>query len=135
MLITRIKQGLYILAVAMLFNACTDDNSADPNVPGSDRDKYVGDWLCRETVSGQSNSTTFTITIQKHGSEDTLYVYNFNNIGIPIYTIWLVSGNSVTIPNQVISQVALSGSGFYNNDEINLTYSSDGDAVSAVCTN
>ncbi len=134
MLIRKIKYGIYFLAVAAFFSACADDNAADPNVPGSDRDKFVGDWLCKETVTGSPSSTTFTITIQKHGVEDTLYVYNFNNIGAPFYAIWLVSGNSVTIPNQTISQVDLVGSGFYDNDKINLNYSSDSDQVSAVCT-
>lgn len=133
MLIKKIKYVIYFLAVAAFFSACTDDNAADPNVPGSDRDKFVGDWLCKETVAG-SAPTTFTITIQKHGAEDTLYVYNFNNIGSPFYAMWLVSDNSVTIPNQTISQVDLFGSGFYNNDKINLNYTSDNDQVSAVCT-
>ena len=127
------KHSLYALGFIFLMASCTDENSADPNVPGSDRDKFTGDWLCKETVSGQS-STTFTITVQKHGSDDTLYVYNFNNIGSPFYAIWLVSDNSVTIPNQTISQITVGGSGFYNANKVSLNYTSDGDAVSAQCT-
>lgn len=129
----KIRQTLFLITIAIFFVACAEEDSADPNIPGSDRDKFTGDWLCQETVSGNP-STTFTITVQKHGSDDTLYVYNFNNIGSPFYAIWLVSGNSVTIPSQTVSQIDLSGSGFYNNSEVSLNYNSDGDAVSAVCT-
>lgn len=128
-----VKQALCILSLAVFFAACTDDNGADPNIPGSDRDKFVGDWLCKETVAGNA-PTTFTITIQKHGADDTLFVYNFNNIGAPFYAVWLVSENSVTIPAQTISQVDLSGSGIYGNNKINLTYTSDSDNVTALCS-
>lgn len=128
-----IRYVFYILTLAMFFSSCTDDNEADPNIPGSDRDKFTGDWLCKETVTG-SAPTTFTITIQKHGDDDTLYVYNFNNIGAPFRAIWLVSGNSVTIPNQNISQVDIAGSGLFSNNKINLNYTSDTESVSALCT-
>ncbi len=127
-----IRYIFYFLSVVILFSSCTDDNQADPNIPGSDRDKFTGDWLCKETIG--SASTTFTISIQKHGDNDTLYVYNFNNIGAPFRAIWLVSGNSVTIPNQNISQVDIAGSGLFNNNKINLNYTSDTETVSAVCT-
>ena len=121
------------MAAAFSMSSCVDDSAAEPDIPGADRDKYVGTWLCKETYTG-SAPTTFTISIQKHGSDDTLYVYNFNNLGMPFKTIWLVSGNSVTIPAQSVTQVSLSGSGFYSNDKINLNYTSDGDAVTAVCS-
>ena len=127
--------GLLAVAIAGL-PGCAKEDSGDPNIPGSDRDKYTGSWLCKETYSGSSNPNTFTINIQKHGADDTLYVYNFNNLGSSDYAIWLVSGNSVTIPNQDVSstQVNISGSGFYNDGELDLTYFSDGDQVSANCT-
>jgi len=116
-----------------MFSSCTDENNGDPNIPGSDRDKFVGDWLCEETVAGNAPNT-FTITIQKHGVEDTVYVYNFNNLGAPYYAIWLISSNSVTIPNQDVTQVNLIGSGVYTNNKIELNYSSDGESVTATCT-
>ncbi|HEX5002825.1 MAG TPA: hypothetical protein VFW78_10045 [Bacteroidia bacterium] len=127
--------GIVLLALVFLIQGCAKDDTGDPSIPGSDRDKYVGNWLCKETYSG-STPNTFTINIQKHGDLDTLYVYNFNNLGSQYYTIWLISGNSVTIPNQDVSptQVTISGSGFYNSSKINLTYTSDGDNVNAECT-
>jgi hypothetical protein len=124
-----------MIAVALAgLPGCSEEDTGDPSIPGSDRDKYTGSWLCKETYAGNP-SNTFTINVQKHGSDDTLYVYNFNNLGSSFYTIWLISGNSVTIPNQDVSptQVNISGSGFYDDGEINLTYTSDGDNVSADC--
>jgi len=129
----KLKIASCLILITLFFAACTDEETADPNIPGSDRDKFTGDWLCKETVTG--TTTTFTITIQKHGADDTLYVYNFGNIGAQDYAIWLVSGNSVTIPTQTVAQIDFVGpGGTYSNDEINLSYTSDGDAVTAECT-
>ena len=130
---SRILMMLLSIVMVTTLHSCVDDDNAEPDIPGADRDKFVGSWLCRETVSG-ATPTTFTITIQKYGDDDTLRVYNFNNLGAQEYVIWLISGNSVTIPAQTITQIDLGGSGFYSNDKINLNYSSDGEQVSAVCS-
>ena len=129
----NLKHILFLFSSVLILHSCTDDNNPDPNIPGSDRDKFLGNWLCKETVPGTS-PVTFTINIQKHGVDDTVYVYNFNNLGSQDYAIWIISGNSITIPQQTIAQVDVGGSGFYTNDEINLTYSSDNDQVTALCT-
>ena len=117
--------------IIVVLHSCSDDDSAEPNQPGADRDKYVGNWICTETYSGQA-PTTFTMNIQKHGSEDTLYVYNFNNLGAPFYAIWLISGNSITIPPQTVTGFFISGSGFYLSEKINLNYNSGGYQITAV---
>ena len=124
---------ILFITLAVLFHSCSSDDTAEPNIPGADRDKYVGSWICTETYSGQA-PTSFTINVQKHGEDDTLYVYNFNNLGSPFYAIWLVSGNSVTIPSQNVSGFSISGSGFYVNEKINLTYNSGGYQITAVCS-
>lgn len=129
----RFNKLIVLIAFLGFIASCAPDENGDPNVPGSDRDKFVGSWLCKETISG-SSPNTFTITISKHGDDDTLYVYNFNNLGSPFYAVWLVSGNSVTIPAQTITQIDLQGSGIYNNDKISLNYSSDMDQIAATCT-
>lgn len=132
------KSGLFIglIFIGLLgLQGCAEDDTGDPSIPGSDRDKYVGNWLCKETYAG-SAPNTFTINIQKVGSQDTVFVYNFNNLGSSFYTIWLISGNSITIPNQDVSPTAVNiqGTGFYSDGEVSLTYTSDGDNVSALCT-
>lgn len=119
--------------VSLTIQSCSDEGTAEPYVPGADRDKFVGSWKCKETYAGQAPNT-FTINIEKHGSEDTLFVYNFNNLGSSLYVMWLVSTNSVAIPNQTVTQTIVSGSGIYNNGVINLNYSSDGEQVTAECT-
>ncbi len=121
-----------VLVSVWALQSCTDENN-DPEIPGGDRDKFTGSWLCRETFAG-SPPTTFTIEIAKVGTEDTLIVSNFSNLGASSYVIWLVSGSSVSIPLQTVSQTQFIGSGLFSNDEINLNYTSDGDAVSAKCT-
>jgi hypothetical protein len=133
MLKSRFSQFILVAFASVVFHACVDDNNAEPDLPGADRDKFVGNWLCKETITG-TTPTTFTINIQKYGSNDSLVVYNFNNLGSPYYAYWIVSGNSVTIPAQTITQVDISGTGIFNNSKINLSYNSDGESVSAECT-
>jgi|SRR5688572_10438934 len=129
----KLKIASCLMVMALIFGACAEEDTGDPNIPGSDRDKFTGDWLCKETVAG--TSTTFTISIVKHGLEDTLYVYNFSNIGEQDYAIWLISVNSVTIPTQTVAQIDFEGpGGSYSNNEINISYKSDGESVTAECT-
>lgn len=129
---SRVLKFLPFVVAVLMLQSCAEEN-AEPDVPGSDRDKFTGTWLCRETFAG-SAPTTFTIEITKHGSVDTLYVSNFSNIGASFNALWLIAENSVTIPPQTISQTTFSGTGFYNDGEISLTYTSDGDGVTAKCT-
>lgn len=127
------KAGLIFVSTVILLSSCAKDE-ADPNIPGSDRDKFEGSWTCKETPSGMA-STTFTITIQKHGEDDTVYVYNFNNLGSNEKAIFLISGSSVVIPNQDVSGFLVStGTGTFNNNKINLTYTVDSDNYTAECT-
>lgn len=121
----------FILIAAIIFTiaSCTTDNTTLPS------DKYVGDWSCKETQGAVS--TTFTITISKHGSEDSLDVYNFNNLGSNEKTIFIVNENSVVIPSQSVGaspSYSVSGYGTYSGEKINLTYTVDSDSYTAVCT-
>jgi hypothetical protein len=120
-----------VLAVMLFFASCAKDDSNDPNA--DDRDKYTGVWSCKETPSGQP-PVTFTITIAKEGESDTLWVSNFNQLGSNTKTLFLVAGSSITIPSQSVTAVSISGSGFYSNDNLNLTYSADSDQLTAVCS-
>ena len=121
---------IFILA-ALFISSCAKDDSVDPN--RDDRDKFVGDWTCKETPSGQA-PVTFTISISKSGVSDTLLVKNFNQLGTGTQTIFLVVDNSITIPFQTITSVDILGSGLYSNDKLNLTYTADSDQLTAVCS-
>ena len=130
---SRILLLLFSIVMVTTLHSCVDDDNAEPDLPGADRDKFVGSWLCRETITG-ATPTTFTITIQKYGAFDSLKVFNFNNLGSPYSVYWIVSGNSVTIPAQTVTQVDISGTGIFSNSKINLSYTSDTESVSAECT-
>jgi hypothetical protein len=124
---------IFLLIPLFFLNSCVDDNNAEPEIPGSDREKFLGSWLCKETVTGNAPNT-FTINIQKQGDGDTLKVVNFNNLGNPTSAYWIVVDNSINIPAQTITQVDIAGSGYFNDNKLILNYSSDGESVTASCT-
>lgn len=123
----------FVLVIALFFSlsSCTKDDTTGPGI--DDRDKYLGSWFCKETVQGQAPNT-FTITINSSGISDTLVVNNFNQLGNSTQTIWLVSDNSITIPSQQVTQVDISGFGFYSNGKLNLTYDADNESATALCS-
>ena len=120
------------LFILTMFMASCADETAEPDLPGADRDKYVGSWLCKEFVNG-SQVATFTIQIQKVGNNDSVKVYNFGNAGANDYAIWLISGNSITIPTQSVATIPFNGTGFYDSGDLDLSYNSDGEATTALC--
>ena len=121
---------ILIAAIVFTISSCTDEDTT------LGTDKYTGDWSCKETQGGVS--TTFTITISKHGSEDTLDVYNFNNLGSNEKAIFIVNENSVVIPSQDVGgspSFTVSGFGTYSGGKINLDYKVDNEDYTAVCSN
>lgn len=129
---TRTLLASLVISSVMLFASCADE-SAEPDIPGADRDKYVGSWLCKEFVNG-NQVAAFTINIQKVGDSDSVKVFNFGNAGANDYGIWLISGNSITIPSQSVATIAFNGTGFYDGGDLDLTYLSDGESIDATCT-
>ena len=114
---------LILASCVLILSACAKEDTA-PDV-----DKYLGDWVCKENPP-----STFHINITKHGNEDSLDVSNFNNLGAGFKALFIVSGNSVVIPNQDVSGFSVSGSGTYNNNKMNLSYKVDSDNFTAECT-
>lgn len=128
------RAGFAILLFGMFSLASCADEVPEPDVPGADRDKFVGSWLCKEFVNG-SQVSAFTIQIQKVGDFDSVRVYNFGNVGSNDYAIWLISGNSIVVPNQNVASINFTnGSGLYDNGDLDLSYISDGEAITALCT-
>ncbi|MGR6088404.1 MAG: hypothetical protein ACU4F9_09520 [Arcticibacter sp.] len=130
--ITRIIAFSSALVSIMMVTSCAEE-SAEPDLPGADRDKYVGSWLCKESVNG-TQVAAFTINIQKVGQNDSVKVFNFSNVGSGDYAIWLISGNSITIPAQTVAGVDFGGTGFYSSGDLDLNYTSDTETLSALCT-
>lgn len=131
------KISLIAFATVALFIASCSDETVDP--AADPRDKFTGSWLCQETITG-SPAQSFTITISKVGSGDSIKISNFSNYGTtPDQTIAEVSGNSMVIPPQEITQtkIAVDGFGIYSSsggEKINMNYSTDGQSATAVCT-
>ena len=130
--ITRIISFSTALVSIMMVTSCAEEG-AEPDLPGADRDKYVGSWLCKESVNG-NQVAAFTINIQKVGQNDSVKVFNFSNVGSGDYAIWLISGNSITIPAQTVAGVDFGGTGFYSSGDLDLNYTSDTETLSALCT-
>ncbi len=129
-----IKYAGIVLSLTLIFSSCAKDDDTEPSGPGSDRDKFLGTWLCSETVQN-GPTTAFTIKIESQGSEDTIRIINFNNLGNPYSAYALVSGSSIVIPAQQITQVDIAGSGLYNNQgKIVMNYTADADTLTAVCS-
>ena len=123
-------------SVALFIASCSDETE-DPTV--DPRDKFTGNWLCKETITGEQPET-FPISISKIGNGDSVQITNFSNYGDSIpQTIAEVSGSSIVISLQNITQTAIpvQGSGNYVSNgggKINFNYTVDGQSASAVCT-
>jgi len=126
---------LPLLSVVLFFSSCSDDDTANP--AGDDRDKFLGNWYCKETIG--SNTTTFTINITSYGESDSIRISNFSNYGNTAVALGLVSGSSLVIPYQEISitNIPVQGSGTFvyqgGNEKMNLIYTTDGQSATAVC--
>lgn len=114
----------FITAVAGFISSCTDENQLVT------RDKYIGNWTCKETQAGLA-PTTFTIRMEALGSEDSLYVYNFDNLGQNERALFIVSSTSVVIPAQSVTGFSISGSGILSGNKLNMEYTVDNDNYSA----
>jgi hypothetical protein len=117
----KIIKGI-ILGLVLIsgLNSCQTDEGDNLTEP---RDKFTGTWLCEETPKNNpANKTSFSLTIDKKGSKDTVLIKNFNNLGFATTTIGLVSNSSIQIPNQTVDGIIISGTGNYSNSLVNLNY-------------
>lgn len=124
------------LALSLLVG-CADEDFDDP--AADPREKFLGDWICKETI-GSSAPTTFTIFVTSFGVSDSIRMSNFSGYGNSAVALGLVSGNSLLIPSQDIgvTNIPVQGSGTWSsqggNEKISMTYQTDGQSATAVCT-
>lgn len=72
-----------------------DDQNDEPNV--DDRNKFVGNWTCVE----QETQLTYTVTISKSvTNQNQIFLKNFHHFGDNESATGIVSGYSITLPEQ-----------------------------------
>lgn len=135
------KKNLTVIPAAFLalslLVGCADEDFDDPAV--DPREKFLGAWVCKETI-GSSAPTTFTIFVTSFGSSDSIRMSNFSGYGNSAVALGLVSGSSLLIPSQQIgvTNIPVQGSGTWSsqggNEKISMTYQTDGQSATAVCT-
>ena len=117
------KSNKYIIALAIAImatlSACTETETGSPT--GDDRDLFTGTWNCTEN-STLYGSGSYTVTISKTGDLDSVEIKNFYQLGNNTKTTALISGNSITIPNQIVTGITVFGTGILSNSKVNLTY-------------
>lgn len=129
---------LLLIGLAVLFNACQKDD--DPGF--ASRDDYLGLWQCDEYDINQLLIATFQIEIFVHpGDANKVLIDNFNLLGYGFQAEAEIDNTSINIPQQLVSGVAVGGSGFMTNNltGLDLQYTVDDgsgqpETISALCT-
>ena len=103
---------LPMMVLLVLATSCAKED--DPKV--ATRDDYLGLWQCEEYDTNQLLIATFQIEIIAHFSaEDKILIDNFTQLGLGFQAEAIVSNTSMEIPQQFVSSVEVSGSGFMTN--------------------
>ena len=114
------KTKVTVLFAWLLFAySCTETDLGSPT--GDDRDSFTGSWNCNEN-SVLYNTSSYVVSISKTGNADTVIIKNFYQLGTGTSTLALVSGGSITIPNQDVGSIKVWGTGILSNNKINLSY-------------
>jgi hypothetical protein len=127
-----------VLMSTLFLASCATDETEEPTPTTTDaREKFHGNWAVSEN-STDFGPSTYNCTITDSSVSPYVfiaYLYGFNK---KIYSS--VSGNSITIPVQIIQGQNVSGNGtLVNADQINLTYyvktsSTHSDTITATLT-
>lgn len=102
------------------------------------RAKFIGSYSVSESCQSGNYNFNFNITASS-ASVTSIIINNFYDIGINVTAN--ISGTTVTIPNQTVTQsgsaLNVSGSGQLNGNILTLTYTissgSDSDSCTATC--
>jgi hypothetical protein len=122
----KIKSRLLLLLITGLvitFISCEDDLFDDPFADPVD--KFLGTWKCNETEVPPDGLWVYDVVITRNPQNSTeILISNFNLQGASERAKALITGNSLTIPTQLIcdNTIEIKGSGNFRNGEITLTY-------------
>ena len=127
----------YTLILGALISILYSCNPNDNNSTSSDpRDNYTGNWNCSE-VSHLNGSSAFTVTISLNPNNSSqIYLANFYHLGTNQKVYGIVANTNVTIPQQTVNSIKISGSGTLtnNNTKINWNYYANDGADIDTCT-
>ena len=121
---TNGKTNIFLLAIIILMlGACgTKDDTAPSPIPDI-RDKFIGSWSVNNEICGKSK---YLVTMEKDpATNDLMLIYNFGFSNATQADTALVTGNTITLYNQINSEGwEIQGVGNYNDiGDINWTYS------------
>jgi hypothetical protein len=115
---TKISKSIFgltiLLATVTIFFACSEEEDV--------RDDYVGSYRTNYeyTYGGQNFTGTYTLTIVKSSTNTSDIILN-NIDGWGESARATVNGNAMTIPQQTIQDVGISGSGTLNGSVLNFS--------------
>ena len=122
--------GILIIAT-FIITSCTKENNTDI------RDSLVAIYNVSESWTENGKTVTkadFTITVQKSSiNSDKILLNNFANYGAGITVESIMKGNTITIPQQTLSNSSeVSGSGTFTDSTITFTYTEKVNGISYV---
>lgn len=112
-----------------------DATESDPEAcdPAATVAKFAGTFSATETCT--SGNDAYTITIAASGSSEyTILITNMYNAGSTFIINASVDQNAMTIANQTVLGVAVSGSGTINGNSLTVTYTVSVGGNSDTCT-
>jgi hypothetical protein len=119
---------VFLLVAVAAYNACSKDN---PDT----RDQFVATFSVTETWP-ENNKTitkpTFSMSVEKSSQESgKVLLNNFANYGAGITVEATISGNSITIPQQTLSNlIVVNGAGSLSGSTLTFTYTESINSVS-----
>ena len=119
------KSAFLLILLILIAAACKKDTAGDGSAV---RDDFLGLWQCDEYDQNQQLTSTFQVEIFAHGSNaNNILVANFNLLGQGYQAEASTSNTTVTISQQMIGSVSVSGSGYISNQltTIELAYTVD----------
>ncbi len=124
---------LFLLIALFAIASCKPDENKDVD----QRDKFIGTWNCTETSSKNHNSITFSVVISKNElTTNEVSLANFYLLGADQKARSTVDYSNISIPQQVVCNLNVHGSGAYTQSKVNLLYyvndNADIDTVNAI---
>jgi len=97
-----------LAATAFLLVACEPEVSVDPR-----SDYWAGTWTCNEQT-GDLAPQVYTVEVDLGADPDGVTLSGLYNQGLNFTAVGTVNGTTLTVPEQTVNGLTLSGSGSYS---------------------